>query len=214
LFGRCMPALEAMQTHGLPLLVHGEVTDPDVDIFDREAVFIDRVMIPLRKALPELKVVFEHLTTADVVGYVAEAEGPIGATITPLYLLYNRNHLFQGGVRPHYYCLPILKRENHRQALLDAGTGGSDRFFLGTDSVFYLAGAKENACGGAGCYTAVHAMALYATAFDSIGKLHRLEAFASINGPKFYGLPVNTDTITLQRMDYSVPSSVSAREGS
>ena len=213
LFGHCMPALEAMQAHGLPLLVHGEVTDPEVDIFDREAVFIERVMIPLRKALPELKVVFEHLTTADGASYVAEAEGPIGATITPQHLLYNRNHLFQGGVRPHYYCLPILKREKHRQALLAAATGGSDRFFLGTDSAPHLAGAKENACGCAGCYTAVHAMALYATAFDSIGKLHRLEAFASIHGPKFYGLPVNTDTITLQRMEYSVPPSVSAREG-
>jgi len=210
LFGRCMPALEAMQTHGVPLLVHGEVTDPAVDIFDREAVFIERVMIPLRQALPELKVVFEHLTTADGVDYVAHAEGPIGATITPQHLLYNRNHLFQGGIRPHYYCLPILKREKHRQALLRAATGDSDRFFLGTDSAPHLAGAKESACGCAGCYTAPHAMALYATAFEAAEKLHRLEAFASINGPKFYGLPVNTETITLQRRDYAVPASVPA----
>lgn len=205
LLGRCAPALEAMQETGMPLLVHGEVTDPAVDLFDREAVFIDRVMIPLRKAFPELKVVFEHLTTRDGVDYVADAEGPIAATITAHHLLYNRNALFLGGVRPHWYCLPILKRETHRQALLQAASGDSGRFFLGTDSAPHPKGLKEHACGCAGCYTSLHAMELYATAFDAIGKLDKLEAFASLNGPAFYGLPVNEGTITLERAPYVIP---------
>lgn len=205
LLGRCGAALEAMQRCGMPLLVHGEVTDPDVDLFDREAVFIDRVMIPLRKAFPELKVVFEHLTSRQGVDYVREAAGPIAATITAHHLLYNRNAIFQGGIRPHWYCLPVLKREQHRQALLEAATSGSGRFFLGTDSAPHPKGLKEHACGCAGCYTALHAMELYATAFDSVGKLDRLEAFASRNGPAFYGLPVNSGTLALQRGNYPIP---------
>ena len=205
LLGRCVQALEAMQATGLPLLMHGEVTDPSVDLFDREAVFIDRVMLPLRRAFPELKVVFEHLTTSQGVDYVRDADGPIAATITPHHLLYNRNALFQGGIRPHWYCLPILKREAHRVSLLEAATGTSDRFFLGTDSAPHTKGAKEQACGCAGCFTALHAMELYATAFESVGKLDRLQAFASQNGPRFYGLPVNKDTLTLKRADYTIP---------
>ena len=208
LLQHCTAALEAMQDTGLPLLVHGEVTDPDVDIFDREAVFIDRVMIPLRKAFPALKVVFEHITTQQGAQYVSDAEGPVGATITAHHLLYNRNALFRGGVRPHWYCLPVLKRETHRQALLQAATGGSKRFFLGTDSAPHARHTKENACGCAGCYTALHAMALYATAFDSVGRLDKLEAFASLNGPAFYGLPVNPETITLTRTTFEVPALV------
>lgn len=205
LLGKCGRALEALQACGLPLLMHGEVTDPDIDVFDREAVFIDRVMIPLRKAFPDLKVVFEHLTTAEGVDYVMTAEGPVAATITAHHLLYNRNALFQGGVRPHWYCLPILKREKHRQALLNAATSTTGRFFLGTDSAPHPKGLKENDCGCAGCYTALHAMELYATAFASVGKLDMLEAFASLNGPAFYGLPVNSGTLTLKRQAYQIP---------
>lgn len=205
LMGRCMPALEAMQRVGMPLLVHGEVTDPAVDVFDREALFIDQVMIPLRKALPELPVVFEHITTKDGAQYVRDAEGPVAATITAQHLLYNRNAIFQGGVRPHFYCLPILKREVHRLALVEAATGDSPRFFLGTDSAPHAKGLKEHACGCAGCYTALHAMELYATAFDRVGKLDKLEAFASLRGPEFYGLPRNQGTITLRREPFVIP---------
>jgi len=205
LLGRCMPALEAMQRVGMPLLVHGEVTDPSVDVFDREALFVDRVMIPLRKALPALSVVFEHITTKDGAQYVRAAEGPIAATITPQHLLYNRNAIFQGGVRPHFYCLPILKREVHRLALVEAATSDSPRFFLGTDSAPHAKGLKEHACGCAGCYTALHAMELYATAFERAGKLDKLEAFASLRGPDFYGLPRNQDTITLRREPFIIP---------
>lgn len=205
LMGRCAEALEAMQEIGMPLLVHGEVTDPAVDVFDREAVFIERVMAPLRKAFPELKVVFEHITTKDGVDYVRDAEGPVAATITAHHLLYNRNAIFQGGLRPHWYCLPVLKREVHRKALLDAATSDSDRFFLGTDSAPHPRGLKEHACGCAGCYTALHAMELYATAFERAGRLDRLEAFASRNGPTFYGLPVNTGTLTLERKPFTIP---------
>ncbi|HEY9279451.1 MAG TPA: dihydroorotase [Eoetvoesiella sp.] len=206
LLGRCSGALDAMQEQGLPLLVHGEVTDPGIDLFDREAAFIDQVMIPLRRAYPELKVVFEHITTKDGVDYVQQAQGPIAATITAHHLLYNRNAIFLGGIRPHWYCLPVLKRETHRLALLAAATGGSDRFFLGTDSAPHAKGLKEHACGCAGCYTALHAMELYATAFDSVGRLDRLEAFASKNGPAFYGLPINVGSLTLQRTPYTVPN--------
>jgi dihydroorotase len=206
LLGRCRKALEAMQRVGMPLLVHGEVTDPAIDLFDREAVFIDQVMIPLRRDFPELKVVFEHLTTREGVDYVRQAQGPVAATITAHHLLYNRNALFQGGIRPHWYCLPVLKRETHRLALLEAATGQSDRFFLGTDSAPHPKGLKEHACGCAGCYTALHAMELYATAFESVGRLDRLEAFASLNGPAFYGLPVNQGKLTLQRLSYSIPA--------
>ncbi|SDC44645.1 dihydroorotase [Cupriavidus sp. YR651] len=203
---RCYATLEAMQREGLPLLVHGEVTDGDIDIFDREAVFIDRVMRPLRKDLPELKVVFEHITTKDAAEYVAEAEGPVGATITAHHLLYNRNAIFTGGIRPHYYCLPVLKREIHREALVKAATSGDARFFLGTDSAPHARGLKEHACGCAGCYTALHAMELYAEAFDIAGALDKLEAFSSFNGPAFYGLPRNTGTLTLAREDWELPA--------
>ena len=203
---RCAATLEAMQRAGLPLLVHGEVTDGDIDIFDREAVFIERVMKPLRKDFPELKVVFEHITTRDAAQYVAEAEGPVGATITAHHLLYNRNAIFTGGIRPHYYCLPVLKRETHREALVKAATSGSTRFFLGTDSAPHARGLKEHACGCAGCYTALHAMELYAEAFDTAGALDKLEAFASFNGPAFYGLPRNSGTLTLTREDWQLPA--------
>lgn len=205
LLGQCAPVLEIMQERGLPLLMHGEVTDPDVDLFDREAVFIERVMQPLRQAFPELKVVFEHLTTKDGVDYVSQASGPIAATITAHHLLYNRNVMFQGGIRPHYYCLPVLKREIHRQALLQAATGDSGRFFLGTDSAPHARDAKETACGCAGCYTALHALELYVTAFDSVGRLDAFEAFASVNGPRFYGLAPNHNTITLRRESFDIP---------
>ncbi len=208
LLGHCRATLEAMQACGMPLLVHGEVTDPDVDLFDREAVFIERVMQPLRRAYPALKVVFEHLTTADGVAYVSEAAGPIAATITAHHLLYNRNALFRGGLRPHWYCLPVLKRERHRLALVRAATSGNPRFFLGTDSAPHSRDAKEQDCGCAGCYTAWHAMALYATAFEAAGHLDRLEAFSSMNGPAFYGLPVNTGTITLERVDTRIPQAL------
>jgi dihydroorotase len=167
-------------------------------------------MIPLRRTFPQLKVVFEHLTTRQGVEYVRDTTGPIGATITAHHLLYNRNALFQGGVRPHWFCLPVLKRETHRQALLEAATSESDRFFLGTDSAPHSKGLKENACGCAGCYTALHAMELYAQAFDSVGKLDRLEAFASLNGPRFYGLPVNFRKIKLERAPYTIPDSLHA----
>lgn len=200
--------LEAMQREGLLFLVHGEVTDPEIDIFDREAVFVDRVMTPLRAAMPELKVVFEHITTKEGAEYVRDAEGPIAATITPQHMLYNRNAIFQGGVRPHWYCLPILKRETHRLALVEAATSGSPRFFLGTDSAPHARGLKEHACGCAGCYTALHAMELYATAFDAVGKLDKLEGFASFHGPDFYGLPRNTGKLTLVRENFQIPDEV------
>ncbi|MEN7526774.1 MULTISPECIES: dihydroorotase [unclassified Cupriavidus] len=203
---RCAPTLEAMQRAGMPLLVHGEVTNGDIDLFDREAVFIERVMKPLRRDFPELKVVFEHITTSEAAQYVAEAEGPIAATITAHHLLYNRNAIFIGGIRPHYYCLPVLKRETHREALVKAATSGSDRFFLGTDSAPHAKGLKEHACGCAGCYTALHAMELYAEAFDAVGALDKLEAFASFNGPAFYNLPRNTGTLTLTREDWELPT--------
>jgi dihydroorotase len=205
---RCYKTLEAMQEVGLPLLVHGEVTDPDIDLFDREAVFIDRVMQPLRRDLPALNIVFEHITTKDAAQYVAEADGPIGATITAHHLLYNRNEIFKGGIRPHYYCLPVLKREEHRRALMAAATSGDERFFLGTDSAPHAIGAKEAACGCAGCYTALHAMELYAEAFDRAGALDKLEGFASFHGPAFYGLPRNTDTVTLTREAWTLPATV------
>ncbi|MFV0282629.1 MAG: dihydroorotase [Castellaniella sp.] len=205
LLGQCRTTLAAMQACGMPLLVHGEVTDPAVDLFDREAVFIERVMQPLRRAFPELKVVFEHLTTADGAAYVMQAEGPIGATLTPQHLLYNRNALFKGGLRPHWYCLPVLKRETHRLALLEAATSGNPRFFLGTDSAPHPRGAKEQDCGCAGCYTARYAMALYATAFESVGRLDRLEAFASKHGPAFYGLPPNPGALILERGGNPIP---------
>jgi dihydroorotase len=205
---KCYKTLEVMQEVGMPLCVHGEVTDQDIDLFDREAVFIERVMRPLRRDMPELPIVFEHITTKDAAAYVAEAEGPIGATITAHHLLYNRNEIFRGGIRPHYYCLPVLKREEHRLALVTAATSGDERFFLGTDSAPHALGAKEASCGCAGCYTALHAMELYATAFEQAGALDKLEAFASLNGPAFYGLPVNEGTITLKREPWTLPATV------
>ena len=202
---RCMPALEMMQELGLPLLIHGEVTDAEIDVFDREAVFIDRILQPLRKQLPQLRIVFEHITTQEAVHYVRDAEGPIAATITAHHLLYNRNAIFKGGVRPHYYCLPILKRETHRRALMQAASSGNPRFFLGTDSAPHSKGLKEHSCGCAGCYTALHAMELYAHAFEEAGALDKLEGFASFFGPDFYKLPCNKDHITLQRQEWIVP---------
>ena len=201
------PTLEAMQRAGLPLLVHGEVTNPDIDLFDREAVFIDTQLIPLRRDFPELKIVFEHITTREAVQYVQQADGFVAATLTAHHLLFNRNAIFAGGIRPHYYCLPVLKRETHRLALLQAATSGSAKFFLGTDSAPHPAHLKEHASGCAGCYTAFAAMALYAQAFDSVGALAQLEAFASFHGPDFYGLPRNSGSITLQRESWTVPES-------
>ena len=203
---KCYKTLETMQEIGMPFLLHGEVTDPEIDIFDREAVFIERVLQPLRRAMPALKIVFEHITTKDAAQYVSEADGPIAATITAHHLLYNRNAIFKGGIRPHYFCLPVLKREQHRQALVTVATSGDERFFLGTDSAPHPKGLKEAACGCAGCYTALHAMELYAHAFDQAGALDKLEAFASFNGPAFYDLPRNAGTVTLQRQNWIVPA--------
>ena len=198
--------LEAMQREGIPLLVHGEVTSPDIDLFDRESVFIDTQLIPLRRDFPALKVVFEHNTTREAAQYVQTAQGAIAASITAHHLLYNRNAIFTGGVRPHYYCLPVLKREIHRQALVDAATGGSARFFLGTDSAPHATHLKEHASGCAGCYTAHAAMELYACAFEAAQALDKLEAFASFNGPDFYGLARNTGQITLRRESWTPPA--------
>ena len=201
----CRAALEAMQREGLLLLVHGEVTDPQVDVFDREAVFIERVMQPLRRDLPALKVVFEHITTKEAAQYVADAEPVTAATITAHHLLYNRNAIFTGGLRPHYYCLPVLKREQHRLALVAAATSGSPKFFLGTDTAPHAVAMKEQSVCGAGCFTAPAALELYAQAFEAAGALHRLEGFASHHGPDFYGLPRNTGSVTLRRERWTVP---------
>ena len=199
--------LEAMQKEGMLLLVHGEVTSADIDLFDREAVFIDRHLIPLRRDFPELKIVFEHITTREAAQYVEAADRFTGATITAHHLLYNRNAIFTGGIRPHYYCLPVLKRETHRLALVAAATGGNTRFFLGTDSAPHPAHLKEHATGCAGCYTAHAAMELYAEAFDHAGALGQLEAFASFNGADFYGLPRNSGQITLEKKAWTPPES-------
>jgi dihydroorotase len=200
--------LEAMQREGLLLLVHGEVTDGEIDVFDREAVFIERVMQPLRRDFPELKVVFEHITTQEAAQYVAASDRFTAATLTPQHLLYNRNALFTGGLRPHYYCLPVLKREQHRQALLRAVASGSPKFFLGTDSAPHAAVLKEASVCGAGCFSAPAALELYAEAFESIGALDKLEAFASHHGPDFYGLPRNSGRVTLQRAPWQVPETL------
>jgi dihydroorotase len=199
--------LEAMQKAGLLLLVHGEVTSSDIDLFDREAVFIDTQLIPLRRDFPELKIVFEHITTREAAQYVADSDRFTAASITAHHLLYNRNAIFTGGIRPHYYCLPVLKRETHRQALVQAATGGSNKFFLGTDSAPHPAHLKEHASGCAGCYTAHAAMELYAQAFDAVGALDQLEGFASFHGADFYGLQRNTGTITLKRESWIPPDS-------
>ncbi|QBJ77759.1 dihydroorotase [Aquitalea sp. USM4] len=203
---KAMPALEAMAECGMPLLVHGEVTDSAIDIFDREAVFIEQVFQPLLARLPSLRVVFEHITTKDAAEYVASAPDNIAATITAHHLLMNRNAIFVGGIRPHHYCLPVLKRELHRQALVAAATSGSAKFFLGTDSAPHARHAKEASCGCAGMYTANAAIELYAEAFEVAGALDKLEAFASLNGPAFYGLAPNADTITLVKESWTVPT--------
>jgi dihydroorotase len=205
---RAWPALEAMAAHGVPLLMHGEVTAAGVDVFDRERVFIDTVLVEVTRRLPELRVVFEHITTREAAQFVAEAGPNVAATITPQHLLYNRNALFQGGIRPHYYCLPVLKREEHREALVRAATGGSPKFFLGTDSAPHARHLKEHACGCAGCFSAMSALELYAEAFDAAGALGRLEAFASFNGADFYRLPRNAGTVTLARESWTVPEEV------
>lgn len=201
---KCAAALDAMQECGMPLLVHGEVTTADIDVFDREKVFIDRIMQPLLKDYPSLKVVFEHITTADAAQFVANESNRIAATITPHHLLLNRNDLLVGGIHPHHYCLPVLKRNTHQQALLEAATSGSKKFFLGTDSAPHPREGKENSCGCAGIYSAHAAIELYAEAFEAADALDKLEAFASFNGPDFYGLPRNTDRITLQKQSWTV----------
>jgi len=199
--------LAEMERVGLPLLVHGEVTDPAVDLFDREKVFIDTVLLPLTQRFPKLKVVMEHITTKDAAEFVASCAANVAATITVHHLLYNRNAIFQGGVRPHWYCLPVLKRETHREALVAAAISGNPKFFLGTDSAPHAKGAKEAACGCAGCYTAYAAIELYAEAFEQAGALDKLEGFASCHGPDWYGLPRNTDSITLVKETWTVPAS-------
>ena len=199
-------ALGAMQEAGMPLLLHGEETDPGVDVFDREAVFIERILAPLLRRLPRLRVVLEHITTRQAAEFVAAAPDNVGATITVHHLLYNRNAMFQGGIRPHYYCLPVLKREAHREALVAAATSGNPKFFLGTDSAPHVTSAKESACGCAGIYTAHAAIELYAEVFETAGALGRLESFSSHFGPDFYGLPRNTDTITLVKETHTVPA--------
>jgi dihydroorotase len=197
-----------MQRADMPLLVHGEVTDSEIDLFDREKAFIDTKLIPLRRDFPGLKIVFEHITTREAAQYVAEADDKVAATVTAHHLLYNRNAIFLGGIRPHYYCLPVLKREEHRRALVAAATSDSAKFFLGTDSAPHPAPLKEHAVGCAGCYTALSALELYAEAFDSVGALNRLEAFASFNGPDFYGLARNRGTVTLTRETWTLPEAL------
>ena len=199
------PTLAAMEAHGLPLLVHGEATDPSVDVFDREKVFIDQQLLPITKQFPNLRIVFEHITTKDAVEFVLETGDNIGATITPHHLLLNRNAMLVGGIHPHNYCLPVLKRETHREALVTAATSGNAKFFLGTDSAPHAKGAKESACGCAGIYSAHAALELYATVFDQADALDKLEGFASHFGADFYRLPRNTDRITLQRAEQTIP---------
>jgi dihydroorotase len=206
--GHCVKALEAMEKVGLPLLVHAEVTDAHVDVFDREKVFIDKIMQPLLQKFHGLKVVFEHITTKDAADFVIAAEDHVAATITAHHLLMNRNAMFTGGIRPHHYCLPVLKREEHRQALVNAAISANPKFFLGTDSAPHAKSAKENSCGCAGMYTAHAAIELYAEAFDAANALDKLEGFASVHGADFYGLPVNESTITLQKTAWTVPESI------
>ncbi len=201
-------AIATMEEVGMPLLLHGEVVDPGVDVFDREAVFIERHLVRLMKDFPKLKIVLEHITTRQAAEFVAAAPANVAATVTAHHLLYNRNAMFRGGIRPHLYCLPVLKREQHRQALISAAISGNPKFFLGTDSAPHAVGAKETACGCAGIYTAHAAIELYAEAFEDAGALDRLEAFASFHGAGFYGLPRHTDTITLRRESWEVPASL------
>ncbi|GAB2503785.1 dihydroorotase [Arenimonas alkanexedens] len=203
---RCADTLQAMQDHDLPLLVHGEVTGADVDVFDREAVFIETLLKPLLQRFPKLRVVLEHITTRQAAEFIAAAPAHVAATITPHHLLMNRNAMFTGGLRPHHYCLPVLKREEHRRALVAAATGGSPKFFLGTDSAPHTRGAKESACGCAGMYSAHAALELYAEVFEAENALDKLEAFASFHGPDFYRLPRNTDRVTLVREAWTLPA--------
>lgn len=212
-FGKIRATLERMAQIGLPLCVHGEVTDPDIDIFDREAVFIDRVLDPLRRATPGLRVVMEHITTSNAVEYARAQGDSLGATITTHHLVINRNHILAGGIRPHYYCLPVAKREEHRLALRQAATSGEARFFLGTDSAPHTDANKLLPCGCAGCFTAPNTMAILAHVFEEDAALDRLEGFASQNGPAFYGLPVNTDTLTLTKSPQSMPAQVDTEDG-
>ena len=202
---KCDRVFEAMQEVDLPLLLHGEVTNKDVDVFDREQVFIEKYLIPLHSRFPKLRVVLEHITTEDAVKFVLSADNNVAATLTPQHLLLNRNSIFQGGIRPHFYCLPILKREKHRQALLEAATSGNPKFFLGTDSAPHARNNKETSCGCAGCYSALHAMELYAEAFESVDAIDKLEAFASFYGADFYQLPRNTEKITLTKKTWRIP---------
>lgn len=204
---KVMPSLEVMASRGIPLLIHGEVTDAEIDIFDREQRFIDSVLVPLRAQLPELKIVLEHITTANAVEFVSDQNSNVAATITVHHLLYNRNHLLAGGVRPHFYCLPVLKRNSHQLALIEAATSGNPKFFLGTDSAPHPKGDKEAACGCAGIYTAPGALELYAEVFEQAGALDRLEGFASHFGPRFYGLPVNTEKVCLIRDSWQMEDS-------
>jgi dihydroorotase len=206
--GNIYSALERMQAIGMVLCVHGEVTDPDVDVFDREAVFIERVLKPVVFDFPELKIVFEHITTSEAVDFVSDSPGNIGATVTPQHLIINRNALFAGGLRPHAYCLPVAKREKHRHAVRKAATSGSSKFFLGTDSAPHARSAKESACGCAGIFNAPFALESYATVFEEEGALDRFEAFASLSGPRFYGLPVNEGAITLEKHEVEIPSEI------
>ncbi|MEO0350252.1 MAG: dihydroorotase [Cyanobacteria bacterium P01_A01_bin.15] len=209
---RCDRVFAAMQQTDMPLLLHGEVTNHDVDVFDREKVFIEQYLLPLRQRFPKLRMVLEHITTADAVEFVL-ANNNIAATITPQHLLFSRNILFKGGIRPHFYCLPILKREQHRQAILQAATSGNPKFFLGTDSAPHSRHSKETSCGCAGCYSALHAMELYAEAFESVDALDKLEAFASFHGPDFYQLPRNTEQITLTKTTWRIPNELPFSEG-
>ncbi len=205
---KAYPAIAAMEEHGVPLLLHGEVTDPEVDVFDRESVFIERYLSRLLRDFPRLKIVLEHITTRGAAEFVAAAPANVAATITAHHLLYNRNAMFKGGIRPHYYCLPVLKREVHREALIAAAVSGSPKFFLGTDSAPHAKNAKEASCGCAGIYTAHAAIELYAEAFESAGALDKLEAFASFHGADFYGLPRNSGQVTLYRQSWAVPESL------
>lgn len=205
---KAYPTIRAMAERGLPLLVHGEVTDPAVDIFDREAVFVERVLKPMLDAVPDLKLVMEHITTKQAAEFVQQAGEYVAATITPQHLLYNRNAIFQGGIRPHYFCLPILKREQHREALITAATSGNKKFFLGTDSAPHAQSAKESSCGCAGMFSAYSAIELYTEAFENANALDKLEGFASHHGPDFYGLPRNTDNITLVKEQWTVPDTL------
>jgi len=204
---RIYPILEAMEKHDVPLLVHGEVTDPDIDIFDREKAFIDSELAGIIRRFPELRIVFEHVTTRDAVEFVRACGPNVAATITAHHLLYNRNALLAGGIRPHFYCLPVLKRETHRRALIEAATSGEVKFFLGTDSAPHPRSQKETSCGCAGCYTAHAALELYATVFESVNRLEKLESFASFNGPEFYRLPRNSRKITVEKTEWAIPAS-------